>query len=328
MDAAGPGPAASDPFSLATPGGQAVITEDDTMNTWSLDACAPVAATAEQACLAGLIEHLGAPQFEQAGLASINHAVRAGSWSVYRLRPRQTPLLHLSAAAGVPDTTRDCFAAYLGGLYRRDASFDLVRRQRRPGQALVLKMGADEAPTPEHREAIYRRHGVVERLSVAQLEDDGSLLAVNLYRHGGQGAFDPLEQERFVRLAPLLLGGVRRHLQLRAALAGTPLGTTVGPTGASAPGRADSAPAGDTPPSAGAAGSAARQRLQQHCPALTERELDVCERLLRGWSYDGIAADMGLSVATVKTYRARAFDRLGLHFRSELFALIQGSLAH
>jgi DNA-binding NarL/FixJ family response regulator len=51
--------------------------------------------------------------------------------------------------------------------------------------------------------------------------------------------------------------------------------------------------------------------------------LDVCERLLRGWSYDGIAADMGLSVATVKTYRARAFGRLGLHFRSELFALLR-----
>ena len=63
-----------------------------------------------------------------------------------------------------------------------------------------------------------------------------------------------------------------------------------------------------------------RQRLVERCAALTARELDVCERLLRGWSYDGIAADMALSVATVKTYRARAFARLGMHFKSELFA--------
>ena len=53
---------------------------------------------------------------------------------------------------------------------------------------------------------------------------------------------------------------------------------------------------------------------------MTERELDVCERLLRGFSHDGVAADLGLSVATVKTYRTRAFARLGLHFRSQLFA--------
>jgi DNA-binding CsgD family transcriptional regulator len=63
-----------------------------------------------------------------------------------------------------------------------------------------------------------------------------------------------------------------------------------------------------------------RAALLAQCPALTARELDICERLLRGLSYDGIAADLGLSVASVKTYRRRAFERLGLHFKSELFA--------
>jgi DNA-binding CsgD family transcriptional regulator len=45
-------------------------------------------------------------------------------------------------------------------------------------------------------------------------------------------------------------------------------------------------------------------------------------RLLRGMTYDGIAADLGLSVPSVKTYRNRAFERLGIHFRNELFALV------
>jgi DNA-binding CsgD family transcriptional regulator len=35
---------------------------------------------------------------------------------------------------------------------------------------------------------------------------------------------------------------------------------------------------------------------------------------------DGIAADLGLSLATVKTYRTRAFERLNIRFKSELFA--------
>ena len=35
--------------------------------------------------------------------------------------------------------------------------------------------------------------------------------------------------------------------------------------------------------------------------------------------------DLGLSLPTVKTYRNRAFARLGIHFRNELFALALGT---
>lgn len=62
-------------------------------------------------------------------------------------------------------------------------------------------------------------------------------------------------------------------------------------------------------------------RLLQAQPGLTPRELDVCARLLQGMTHEGIACDLSLSLPTVKTYRNRAFARLGIHFRSELFAL-------
>ena len=39
-----------------------------------------------------------------------------------------------------------------------------------------------------------------------------------------------------------------------------------------------------------------------------------------GKTYDGIAATLGISLATVKTYRARAYEKLGIHFKSELFS--------
>jgi DNA-binding CsgD family transcriptional regulator len=44
--------------------------------------------------------------------------------------------------------------------------------------------------------------------------------------------------------------------------------------------------------------------------------------MLKGLTYDGIAADLGLSAATVKTYRDRAFDRLGINHRNQLFGLL------
>ncbi len=235
---------------------------------------------------AGLLQAVGAiggPGFADAALRGLNDAgLHAASWSVYELRPGRAPVLHLSASLGVADRTGDCFRAYRQGLYRRDRSFDAVA----PGGRGLLRMHADEAPNAAHREAIYRRHQVLERLSVVQRAEDGGLFAVNLYHHDHQGAFGEGEVAGFAGMAALLLAAVRRHVELQA------------------------------PPAA----ADARAALRARCPALTARELDVCERLLRGWSYDGIAADMGLSVATVKTYRARAFGRLGLHFKSELFA--------
>jgi DNA-binding CsgD family transcriptional regulator len=55
---------------------------------------------------------------------------------------------------------------------------------------------------------------------------------------------------------------------------------------------------------------------------LTVRERQVCDRLLQGWTHDGIAADLGITARTVKTYRDRAFVRLGIHHRHQLFALV------
>jgi DNA-binding CsgD family transcriptional regulator len=247
------------------------------MNHWSLplsDADAPQG-------LGAVIGAIGRADFAQAGLQGVNDTgLRAASWSVYQVWRERAPVLHLSSSLGVADATRSCFRAYHDGLYRIDRSFDTVA----PGHAAVLRMHADEAPNTAHREAIYRRHQVLERLSVVRRGDDCSLFAVNLYHHEHQGRFSEGECAGFTTLAPLLLAAVQRHLALR-------------------PQAADP-----------------RAALRERCPALTERELDVCERLLRGWGYDGIAADMGLSVATVKTYRARAFERLGMHFKSELFA--------
>lgn len=259
------------------------------------------AAALGLAALAPVVGAIGTPGFAQAALQGINQLpLRAASWSVYQVWRDRPPQLHASASVGIADTTQDCFAVYHQGLYLVDRSFDAVP----VGHAAVLRMHADEAPSRQHRDTIYRRHGVLERLSVAQRGPDGSVLAVNLYHHEHQGRFAEGELAGFADLAPLLLAAVRRHLDLACVSVPVPVAVPV-----------------RTPVLAPESSSAClRDALRRRCAALTGRELDVCERLLRGWTYDGIAADLGLSVTTVKTYRARAFDRLGLHFKSELFA--------
>jgi DNA-binding CsgD family transcriptional regulator len=253
------------------------------MQAWPLDT--PPASSPQRA-LAGVIAGMGQASFAQTALDNLNGLFEIGSWSVYRLWADRPPELQLSASQGPQDITRDCFRTYCDdGLYRNDGSFAPVRAA---GRTLMLRTHADEIPSATHREAIYRRHGMLERLSVARAESDGSLIALNLYRHTHQGRYSAGEVEQFAQMATPLLAAAVRHADLA-----TP-------------------PVFHKPD--------IRWRMQQQCPALTARELDVLERLLQGLSYDGIAADMGLSVGTVKTYRARAFARLDMHFKSELFA--------
>lgn len=132
-----------------------------------------------------------------------------------------------------------------------------------------------------HRAQIYSRNGLRERLSIVTERAGQGLLAINLFRHESQRAFSDREIDELARAAPLLLACVERHASLQRQVR----------------------------PSAGL--------LAQ----LPQREREVCERLLKGWSHDGIAADLGIAAGTVKTYRDRAFARLEIHHRNELFAL-------
>lgn len=260
------------------------------MKSWPLTA-PPDAAPR---LLGGLIDAIGQPGFGAAVLAQVQGLLPAASWSVYRLG--QAPALFLSASCGVPDTTHDCWRAYLSGPHRTDHSFGPMALLP-PSTPHLCHLDAQEAPA-EHRAKVYDAHGMAERLSLAQ-EADGGMLAINFYRHAHQSAFGPAAIERLSLLAPALVAIVRKHLAL-----------THEPAESQAQAVA-AVPAADLD-----------ARLRRLCPALTARELAVCVRLLRGLTLEGIAADLELALPTVKTYRQRAFARLGIHFRNELFAQV------
>lgn len=63
--------------------------------------------------------------------------------------------------------------------------------------------------------------------------------------------------------------------------------------------------------------------------ALSEREREVLERIARGFSNKEIAAELGLSVKTVETYKARVAEKLSLRTRVDIvrYAARQGWLS-
>jgi DNA-binding CsgD family transcriptional regulator len=244
--------------------------------------------------VAGLVDCIGEADFGTRALAELNRVVQAGIWSCYRLRRAAAPTLIASGGLGRIDVGPSCWNAYVGdGLYRRDDSLTRSRELSDGSVVALARWRAEELPA-DHRQAIYERHGLRERLSLVAPEPGGDVVAVNFYRCSGEPGFAADDGARLGPLAGALLAVVRKHDALRAP-----------------------------PPASGnGPGADLRAVLLRRCPALTTRELEVCEGMLRGWTFDGIAAQIGVSPLTVKTYRNRAFRRLGVQHRSQLFGLL------
>ena len=278
--------------------------------------------------LAGMVHRLGESGFAAGLLEDLEPVLPAASWSVYRTGHRCKPTLFLSASRGVPDTTRDCWWAYLSGPYRSDRTWGRSFHDAPLPQpeTRLCHLTATEVEG-EHRARVYDAHGVAERVSVVEYESDGSVFAVNFYRHQHQRPFSDPQIGGFEAVAPVLLALTRKHIGLvhpglpgpaqEPATLPTAHGSTAGLPTPSTPSTALIPLAADGLP-------ALRMRLLRLQAGLTDRELDVCARLLQGMTHEGIASDLGLGVPTVKTYRNRAFARLGIHFRNELFARVLG----
>ena len=240
--------------------------------------------------LQGLIGLVGQRDFESALLKQLHPLVPAASYSIYQTGQGCDPTLFMSASLGIPDTTRDCWNAYLSGPYLSDRTFE-GQSQLNPSP-LLCHITAPEVPA-QHRARVYEAHGMAERVSIVQRQA-ASIFAINFYRHDHQRPFSDGQLSDFESLAPALLALTQKQIEL-------------------------------TRPRLGQRSAVEwAQQLQSIEPALTPRELDVCARLLIGMTQEGIAVDLGLSLPTVKTYRNRAFGRLGIHFKSELFALLAG----
>lgn len=228
---------------------------------------------------------LGTESFPKALLACLSQWVDCQHFSALRMAGERPRLLAVGTRHQDTGVVLRCGQAYIERYYCHDPLFEPLREA--PGR--IGHLLAQDIQFMPYREAIYLRHGISERLSSVYLDEQERPVLFSLYRHRDQGFFTDRELEMCEALNPALLQLLRNHLAL------------VGLSRA-----ADY-----------------RQQLLQHCSGLTTQELEVCSRLLRGMTHAGIAADLGIKESTVKTYRNRAFERLGINFRSQLFALLK-----
>lgn len=242
----------------------------------------------------GLVDALCTARFPDVLLRALRFGPRPDYLTAYRRTSAAPVSMRFSASLRGDDVATRCWQLYRAGPYLRDGLDDAATRTR--ADALGWwHLVADEIADPQHRNGVYRRHRLIDRLSIIESRGAGGWFAVNLFRVEGQGHFDDRDFAAAERVAPLLIAMARRH---DASL------------------HADESPAERL--------SAIERRLDARNAGLSARERAVCARLAIGMTYDGIAADLGIAATSAKTYRNRAFERLGIRYRTQLAPLCFG----
>lgn len=149
---------------------------------------------------------------------------------------------------------------------------------------------ARDIADPIYRRECFERPGLSEKISFVR-RDGKRCYVLNFYR---QGRARQVDVDALAKLARLSMPVLKRH--------GAMLGDEVG---LSLTGRIE-------------------LRLSRSCPALTERERQVCARSLSGMTAEATALDLGIAATSVLTFRRRAYQRFGISHAGELLENILG----
>ena len=133
--------------------------------------------------------------------------------------------------------------------------------------------------------------GVVDSMAITIKTGRREWITTSLCRHRDQGTFSKGEIETILQLAPLIATSVSRHCRLEANGEGD-FRTSVS------------------------------EGIDELCSQLTRRERQVILRILDGVTVERIAGELGLKPTTVITYRSRAYEKLGISSRRELFSTL------
>ncbi len=234
---------------------------------------------------------MGTDDFTTTLLDCLAHWVPSEHFCVLRMDKEHPSMLLAGTRYRDPRLVWRCWHAYSRQFHAYDDLYSRMQSQHQADHGLLIgHILAEDIQFAPYREDVYQRNGMGERLSGLTWDADGTPLLFNLYRQRESGYFQDREIGDFEQLTPALLQLLKGHLAMR---------------------RGGSRP------------DDWRPILLRRAPQLTEQELEVCVRVLQGMTHAAIAADMSIKETTVKTYRNRAFVRLGINFRSQLFALVR-----
>ncbi len=180
---------------------------------------------------------------------------------------------------------------YLAQYWQHDPTMIAAARMFGGNCSSLLRLDPDSLPPSGLRDLVYRQAHISDRLLLCGTAN-GTAINVSIVRSSLHGKFSGAEISHLLHMAETLLAVVRKHAGLITR-------------------QSDIATALSNP-------EIIADCMFQAPEGLSKREIEVCARILFGISSLGISLDLNIGEETVKTYRKRAYERLGIATQREL----------
>jgi DNA-binding CsgD family transcriptional regulator len=227
-------------------------------------------------------------------LSLVRNQVQAHHCSMLSFEGERSPRIISGASLQYQWHVFNIASAYARDFYRKDSLQRLIGSYPASFEAppvVVHRQALEDIEDPEYRRQCYECIGIGDRAAILVRVGRAQSLAVNLYRDHSAGPYTPQDIECLIGLAPLIAGCVARHYAL------------------------------DVDGESSFRG-AVTDELAELCPQLTLREREVVQRILDGMTTERIADDLHIRPTTVITYRTRAYEKMKVTSRRELFAAV------
>jgi len=242
--------------------------------------------------IAGAVDAIGMPAFDDRLLAAVNGFVRVDHLTALTYSSneglQQLCVASRVDAIGVRSLTRD----YVAQHHRLDPNFVELRRQTRSRKIEVRRHDPRRLKARAYQRRFYTTAGIVDKVSYLW-RSSGIVYYVNLYRTTRTGHYAKEEVRRLEAVARLVASLVRLHggrTRVEAAFA------------------------------VGNASGLMERLVGLLGERLTSREQAVLVNILMGLRTEGIALQLGVQEESIKTFRKRAYAKLGISSQAELFA--------
>lgn len=242
--------------------------------------------------IANIINNLGSSSFPDSLLDALNQECELNHLSLVHLEQNDRITFILSASSKDVVITKTMQHLYLSIYHRLDPNKDFLNHLSEEKSILVQRMQHQDIQDQEYRKLWYEKMGIVDRVSILTKADKG-LYCLNLFRT--EQPFNEKEINFLTEISNLLSALTIKHTRLSGSLSSFMTRDTQIET--------------------------LMERLTRIETNLTQREKEVCARILLGMSSEGIGLDLGVKMQSVLTYRKRAYARLNISSQNELFAL-------
>jgi DNA-binding CsgD family transcriptional regulator len=240
---------------------------------------------------ANLIASVGCPSFSHSLMRTSKEVIEADYCTLFAFQDGHRPACLVATGVQSPSAAMQASQRYLHDHWRTDPTL----KHRPMGEdRTVHHVFSSEFSNERYRRDCFDIPQISDRLTLI-FKENQVLLRMSFYRYRRRYVFGLTETDRLRNAWKLFQEAARRHFLLSRELGVDP-----------ATGR----------PSI----EVMSERLLNTKKGLSEREIEVCSRILLGLTAEGISHDLGIGLTSVVTYRKRAYAKLGISSQNELFS--------